>query len=127
MSASPGGCGEHPLLVIPPTHTHSRSVSPPERRNHARELVQSEELGRWDALVVMSGDGVMHEVRPAQAAGSGVGGRGVSPGLRPPVPPQVVNGLMARPDWETAIRKPLCSLPAGSGNALAASLNHYAG
>lgn len=40
---------------------------------------------------------------------------------------EVVNGLMERPDWETAIRKPLCSLPAGSGNALAASLNHYAG
>ncbi|PNJ88047.1 SPHK1 isoform 4, partial [Pongo abelii] len=58
-----------------------------ERRNHARELVRSEELGRWDALVVMSGDGLMHEV---------------------------VNGLMERPDWETAIRKPLCSLPAGS-------------
>ncbi|XP_032312664.1 sphingosine kinase 1 isoform X2 [Camelus ferus] len=71
-----------------------------ERRNHARELVRAEELGRWDALVVMSGDGLMHEV---------------------------VNGLMERPDWETAIRKPLCSLPAGSGNALAASLNHYAG
>uniref|UniRef100_G1PCS0 Sphingosine kinase 1 n=1 Tax=Myotis lucifugus TaxID=59463 RepID=G1PCS0_MYOLU len=71
-----------------------------ERRNHARELVRAEELGRWDALVVMSGDGLMHEV---------------------------VNGLMERPDWETAIRKPLCSLPAGSGNALAASVNHYAG
>uniref|UniRef100_A0A8C9PTA1 Sphingosine kinase 1 n=1 Tax=Spermophilus dauricus TaxID=99837 RepID=A0A8C9PTA1_SPEDA len=71
-----------------------------ERRNHARELVRAEELGRWDALVVMSGDGLMHEV---------------------------VNGLMERPDWETAIQKPLCSLPAGSGNALAASLNHYAG
>ncbi|XP_062937291.1 sphingosine kinase 1 isoform X1 [Cynocephalus volans] len=71
-----------------------------ERQNHARELVRAEELGRWDALVVMSGDGLMHEV---------------------------VNGLMERPDWETAIRKPLCSLPAGSGNALAASLNHYAG
>uniref|UniRef100_A0A8C9J4R8 Sphingosine kinase 1 n=1 Tax=Piliocolobus tephrosceles TaxID=591936 RepID=A0A8C9J4R8_9PRIM len=71
-----------------------------ERRNHARELVRSEELGRWDALVVMSGDGLMHEV---------------------------VNGLMERPDWDTAIQKPLCSLPAGSGNALAASLNHYAG
>ncbi|KAL2764612.1 sphingosine kinase 1 isoform 2, partial [Daubentonia madagascariensis] len=71
-----------------------------ERRNHARELVRSEELGRWDALVVMSGDGLMHEV---------------------------VNGLMERPDWETAIQKPLCSLPAGSANALAASLNHYAG
>ncbi|KAM7069603.1 sphingosine kinase 1 isoform 1-T1 [Molossus nigricans] len=71
-----------------------------ERRNHARELARTEELARWDALVVMSGDGLMHEV---------------------------VNGLMERPDWETAIRKPLCSLPAGSGNALAASLNHYAG
>ncbi|KAF5921056.1 hypothetical protein HPG69_010860 [Diceros bicornis minor] len=71
-----------------------------ERRNHARELVRAEQLGRWDALVVMSGDGLMHEV---------------------------VNGLMERPDWETAIRKPLCSLPAGSGNAVAASVNHYAG
>ncbi|TEA30738.1 hypothetical protein DBR06_SOUSAS4110201 [Sousa chinensis] len=71
-----------------------------ERRNHARELVRAEDLRRWDALVVMSGDGLMHEV---------------------------VNGLMERPDWETAIQKPLCSLPAGSGNALAASVNHYAG
>nr|XP_012634341.1 sphingosine kinase 1 isoform X3 [Microcebus murinus] len=71
-----------------------------ERQNHARELVRSEQLGRWDALVVMSGDGLMHEV---------------------------VNGLMERPDWETAIQMPLCSLPAGSANALAASLNHYAG
>lgn len=60
----------------------------------------AEELGHWDALAVMSGDGLMHEV---------------------------VNGLMERPDWETAIQKPLCSLPGGSGNALAASVNHYAG
>uniref|UniRef100_A0A6I8PDG8 Sphingosine kinase 1 n=1 Tax=Ornithorhynchus anatinus TaxID=9258 RepID=A0A6I8PDG8_ORNAN len=71
-----------------------------ERPNHARELVREVELARWDALVVMSGDGLMHEV---------------------------VNGLMERPDWETAIRKPLCTLPGGSGNALAASVNHYAG
>ncbi|OBS73351.1 hypothetical protein A6R68_12028 [Neotoma lepida] len=71
-----------------------------ERQNHARELVCAEELGHWDALVVMSGDGLMHEV---------------------------VNGLMERPDWKTAIQKPLCSLPGGSGNALAASLNYYAG
>ncbi|XP_060058794.1 sphingosine kinase 1 isoform X1 [Erinaceus europaeus] len=71
-----------------------------ERKNHAREMVRAEELGCWDALVVMSGDGLMYEV---------------------------INGLMDRPDWETAIKKPLCSLPAGSGNALAASLNHYAG
>lgn len=54
-------------------------------------------------------------------------GDGVLPRLRPPLLQQVVNGLMERPDWETAIQKPLCSLPAGSGNALAASVNHYAG
>lgn len=34
---------------------------------------------------------------------------------------------MSRPDWEIAIQKPLCSLPGGSGNALAASMNYYAG
>lgn len=38
------------------------SILPPERQNHARELVCAEELGRWDALVVVSGDGLMHEV-----------------------------------------------------------------
>lgn len=40
---------------------------------------------------------------------------------------QVVNGLMERPDWEDIMKKPLCILPGGSGNALAASINHYAG
>lgn len=39
------------------------SNPPPERQNHARELVCAEELSHWDALVVMSGDGLMHEVR----------------------------------------------------------------
>lgn len=41
------------------------STLSPERQNHARELVCAEELGRWDALAVMSGDGLMHEVRNA--------------------------------------------------------------
>lgn len=99
---------------------------PTERQNHARELVRTEELGRWDALVVMSGDGLMHEVRPALQVDSGGVGMEL-PWLRPLLLQQVVNGLMERPDWETAIQKPLCSLPGGSGNALAASLNHYAG
>lgn len=44
-----------------------------ERRKHAQELMRTEELGPWDALVVMSGDGLMHEVRPA--GGGGRGGR----------------------------------------------------
>ncbi|XP_025715625.1 sphingosine kinase 1 isoform X3 [Callorhinus ursinus] len=101
LKAGAAAAGSSPTALGTPWQREPRvEVLDPERRNHARELVQVEELGRWDALVVMSGDGLMHEV---------------------------VNGLMERPDWETAIRKPLCSLPAGSGNALAASLNHYAG
>ncbi|XP_054833828.1 sphingosine kinase 1 [Eublepharis macularius] len=70
-----------------------------EKHRHAWELVREENLSRWDALVTMAGDGLLYEV---------------------------INGLMERPDWETAIQKPLCILPAGSGNAIAASLNYYA-
>lgn len=40
---------------------------------------------------------------------------------------QVVNGLMEREDWEQAIQTPLGVLPGGSGNALAASIQHYFG
>ncbi|XP_062495776.1 sphingosine kinase 1 [Pezoporus occidentalis] len=76
------------------------SVFVTERPHHAHEKVRDEDLSQWDALVVMSGDGLMYEV---------------------------VNGLMERPDWEEAMKKPLCILPGGSGNALAASINYYAG
>ena len=40
---------------------------------------------------------------------------------------QVINGLMERDDWQEAIKIPLTALPGGSGNALAVSLNYYAG
>ncbi|XP_064126777.1 sphingosine kinase 1 isoform X3 [Loxodonta africana] len=101
LKAGAAATGSSPTaLGIPWQREPGVEVMDPEWRNHARELVRHEELGRWDALVVMSGDGLMHEV---------------------------VNGLMERPDWETAIRMPLCSLPAGSANALAASVNHYSG
>ncbi|NXX76558.1 SPHK1 kinase, partial [Urocolius indicus] len=71
-----------------------------ERPHHAQEKVRDEDLSQWDTLVIMSGDGLLYEV---------------------------VNGLMERPDWAEAVKKPLCILPGGSGNALAASINHYAG
>ncbi|TRY95721.1 hypothetical protein DNTS_022121 [Danionella cerebrum] len=71
-----------------------------ERQNHARELVRSADLSQWDAVIILSGDGLLFEV---------------------------VNGLMERPDWEQAIRTPLGILPGGSGNALAASLHFYSG
>ncbi|XP_043090969.1 sphingosine kinase 1 isoform X3 [Puntigrus tetrazona] len=69
-----------------------------ERQNHARDLVRSADLTQWDALVILSGDGLLFEV---------------------------VNGLMDRQDWERAIQTPLGILPGGSGNALAASVHHY--
>ncbi|XP_027874894.1 sphingosine kinase 1 [Xiphophorus couchianus] len=71
-----------------------------ERQNHARELVKDVDLSQWDALVIMSGDGLLHEV---------------------------INGLLERPDWEEAIRTPLGILPGGSANALAASVHYYSG
>uniref|UniRef100_A0A8C1LCP4 Sphingosine kinase 1 n=1 Tax=Cyprinus carpio TaxID=7962 RepID=A0A8C1LCP4_CYPCA len=76
----------------------SASLLQASRQNHARDLVRSADLTQWDALVVLSGDGLLFEV---------------------------VNGLMDRPDWEKAIQTPLGILPGGSGNALAASVHHY--
>ncbi|XP_019132876.2 sphingosine kinase 1 [Larimichthys crocea] len=69
-----------------------------EHQNHARELVKKADLSQWDALVIMSGDGLLFEV---------------------------INGLMEREDWQEAIQTPLGILPGGSGNALAASVHHY--
>ncbi|XP_072298617.1 sphingosine kinase 1-like [Eucyclogobius newberryi] len=69
-----------------------------EKKNHARELVMKADLTQWDALVIMSGDGLLFEV---------------------------INGLMDREDWQQAIQTPLGILPGGSGNALAASVHHY--
>ncbi|CAJ1075978.1 sphingosine kinase 1-like [Xyrichtys novacula] len=69
-----------------------------EHQNHAREVVKKADLSQWDALAIMSGDGLLFEV---------------------------INGLMEREDWQEAIQTPLGILPGGSGNALAASVHHY--
>ncbi|KAM7383381.1 hypothetical protein PAMP_003039 [Pampus punctatissimus] len=71
-----------------------------ERQNHARELIREISLPEWDGIIIISGDGLLHEV---------------------------INGLMERPDWEQAIKIPVGILPCGSGNALAGSINHHAG
>ncbi|XP_040042393.2 sphingosine kinase 1 [Gasterosteus aculeatus] len=78
--------------------THTLVIT--ERQNHARELVKEADLSQWDALVIMSGDGLLFEV---------------------------INGLLERADWEEAIRTPMGILPGGSGNGLAASVHHYSG
>ncbi|KAK7506471.1 hypothetical protein BaRGS_00002583 [Batillaria attramentaria] len=71
-----------------------------EYAGHARDLVQNLELSEWGAVVIVSGDGLVYEV---------------------------INGLMQRVDWNSAIKKPVGCIPGGSGNALACAINYAAG
>uniref|UniRef100_A0A8C6TFP8 sphingosine kinase n=1 Tax=Neogobius melanostomus TaxID=47308 RepID=A0A8C6TFP8_9GOBI len=92
-------CQTHILPMIREANI-SYNLIQTERQNHARELIRQISLPEWDGIVIVSGDGLLHEV---------------------------INGLMERPDWEQAIKTPVGILPCGSGNALAGSVNHYAG
>ncbi|KAF9128300.1 Sphingosine kinase 1 [Mortierella sp. GBA39] len=66
-----------------------------EYGRHAVDIAAKVDLDEVDSLVVVSGDGVLHEV---------------------------VNGLLSRPDWDRARKTSIGIVPAGSGNAIAASL-----
>nr|XP_046255806.1 sphingosine kinase 2 [Scatophagus argus] len=92
-------CQTHILPMIREANI-SYNLIQTERQNHARELIREIPLSEWDGIVIVSGDGLLHEV---------------------------INGLMERPDWEQAIKTPVGILPCGSGNALAGSINHNAG
>lgn len=92
-------CQTHILPMIREANI-SYNLIQTERQNHARELVREISLPEWDGIIIVSGDGLLHEV---------------------------LNGLLERPDWEQAIKTPVGILPSGSGNALAGSINHYAG
>ncbi|XP_067365153.1 sphingosine kinase 2 isoform X2 [Channa argus] len=92
-------CQTHILPMIREANI-SYNLIQTERQNHARELIREISLPEWDGIVIVSGDGLLHEV---------------------------INGLMERPDWEQAIKIPVSILPCGSGNALAGSINHHAG
>ena len=80
QGASPARDPPPPPNPHPSPRRDSRAALSAERRNHARELVRAEDLRRWDALVVMSGDGLMHEVRPAPGGWAWVVGVGCFPG-----------------------------------------------
>lgn len=92
-------CQTHILPMIREANI-SYNLIQTERQNHAKELIKEIPLQEWDGIVIVSGDGLLHEV---------------------------INGLMERPDWEQAIKTPVGILPCGSGNALAGSINHHAG
>ncbi|CAL9071489.1 unnamed protein product [Musa textilis] len=71
-----------------------------KHRNHAQEITKSLDLLKYDGIVCVSGDGVLVEV---------------------------VNGLLNREDWATAIKVPLGVIPAGTGNGMVKSLLDPAG
>ncbi|KAL6198077.1 hypothetical protein ACLB2K_027869 [Fragaria x ananassa] len=62
---------------------------------HAKEVVKTLDLSKYDGIVCVSGDGILVEV---------------------------VNGLLEREDWDTAIKMPLGVVPAGTGNGMVKSL-----
>lgn len=68
-----------------------------EYANHARDQVKKINVSDYRGLIVVSGDGLVYEI---------------------------LNGLMDRPDWEQAIKIPICQIPGGSANALACCLSY---
>ncbi|KAH7662344.1 Sphinganine kinase protein [Dioscorea alata] len=71
------------------------TVQETNHRLHAQEIAQSMNLDQYDGIVCVSGDGILAEV---------------------------VNGLLQREDWHTAIKMPLGIVPAGTSNGMAKSL-----
>ncbi|KAL1560170.1 sphingosine kinase [Salvia divinorum] len=71
------------------------TVQETKHQLHAKEVVQTLDLEKFDGIVCVSGDGILVEV---------------------------LNGLLIREDWEKAIRIPLGAVPAGTGNGMAKSL-----
>jgi len=51
-----------------------------QRAHHAWELMQKLPLGKYEAVVSVSGDGLLHEI---------------------------LNGLLDRPDWPEAVKTPM--------------------
>jgi len=69
-----------------------------EYGKHAVDIAHKVDLKQVDTLVVVSGDGVLHEI---------------------------INGLLTRADWDQARRLPISIIPAGSGNAIATSIGKW--
>ncbi|KAJ3118146.1 hypothetical protein HDU96_003675 [Phlyctochytrium bullatum] len=62
-----------------------------DSKGHAEETCRTLDVSRYEAIVTVSGDGVFHEV---------------------------INGLLTRPNWETARQLPVSTIGAGSSNAM---------
>ncbi|KAI9227929.1 MAG: ATP-NAD kinase-like domain-containing protein [Piptocephalis tieghemiana] len=68
-----------------------------ERSGHAKELTQGMDVDAYDAVVTISGDGLIHEV---------------------------MNGLCSRPDWKKAVKSlAVGTIPGGTVNAIPMNLD----
>lgn len=74
------------ILTYPTVTTHTK---------HATEIVRELDLGKYDAIVTMSGDGLIYEV---------------------------LNGLAEHKNPVEALRTPITPIPTGSGNGLSLNL-----
>ncbi|KAG0369098.1 Sphingosine kinase 1 [Mortierella sp. AD032] len=96
-----GGVGKAKRIsdtVVKPMLQHSGLVVDEqytEYGKHAVEIANKLDLNKVDSLVVVSGDGVLHEA---------------------------INGLLSRPDWDQARKTSIGIIPAGSGNAIGTSI-----
>ncbi|XP_065658370.1 sphingosine kinase 1 isoform X2 [Hydra vulgaris] len=70
-----------------------------EYAGHCRNFASTYDYTKYDAIVICSGDGLLHEY---------------------------FNGLFERCDWNEVLKVPVSILPTGSGNALAATLMYSA-
>ncbi|XP_028801065.1 sphingosine kinase 1 isoform X2 [Neltuma alba] len=71
------------------------TVQETQHQLHAKEVARALDISKYDGIICVSGDGILVEV---------------------------INGLLERDDWETAIKIPIGVVPAGTGNGVAKSL-----
>ncbi|KAI9108522.1 hypothetical protein K1719_020406 [Acacia pycnantha] len=71
------------------------TVQETKHQLHAKEVAHALDTSKYDGIICVSGDGILVEV---------------------------INGLLERNDWETAIKIPIGVVPAGTGNGVAKSL-----
>ncbi|VDN29684.1 unnamed protein product [Cylicostephanus goldi] len=92
-----------------------------EYPQHATKIMRELDIDRYDAVLVNSGDGLVTEVR--EWGKNFQSYPEIMETLHDkPVIFQVICGLLLRKDRERALKFPICHIPGGTSNALAAAI-----
>ncbi|KAJ7783404.1 ATP-NAD kinase-like domain-containing protein [Mycena olivaceomarginata] len=84
-----------PIFAAAGCVVHVQYTGPVASPTNAANIARNVDLGAYDAVVPVSGDGIVNEL---------------------------INGLTSRPDALSALRIPIAPIPAGSGNALSVNI-----